>query len=264
LDPDEQLRSRKRRVEVLATLAESFLATGPRDLAGGDRQQIVVHVDAETFRRRSAGRCEIEHGPSIAAETARRLACDASVVRIVEDERGEPLDVGRKTRTIPPAIRRALNSRDKGCRFPGCSFRRYVDGHHVRHWADGGETKLSNLVTLCRFHHRLVHEGQVEIQALDDGAFRFVRPNGQSFDGPTPPNADVHAIVVAHEYDGIRVTPDTAVTKWRGESLDLGFAIEALINASRSSASRRLRPKDSMARPAENRAVSRGHEPLDR
>ena len=160
-DTEDQHRARKRRVEALATMAESFLATGPRDLSGGDRQQIVVHVDAETLKHSHAGRCELEHGPSIAAETARRLSCDASIVRIVENEQGEPLDVGRKTRTIPPAIRRALNARDKGCRFPGCSFKRYIDGHHVKHWAHGGETKLSNLVTLCRFHHRLVHEGQV-------------------------------------------------------------------------------------------------------
>ena len=116
--------------------------------------------------------------PSIASETARRLACDCSVVRIVEDAKGEPLDVGSRTRTIPPGIRRALQARDKGCRFPGCTFKRYVDGHHVKHWANGGETQLSNLVTLCRFHHRLVHEGQVVVQTLDDGAFRFVRPDG--------------------------------------------------------------------------------------
>ena len=102
-------------------MAESFLASGPQELSGGDRQQIVVHVDSETLKHSHAGRCELEHGPSIAAETARRLSCDASVVRIVENEKGEPLDVGRKTRTIPPAIRRALNARDKGCRFPGCS-----------------------------------------------------------------------------------------------------------------------------------------------
>ena len=114
-------RSRKRRVEALAMIAESFLASGPQELSGGDRQQIVVHVDAETLKHSHAGRCELEHGPSIAAETARRLSCDASVIRIIENEQGEPLDVGRKTRTIPPAIRRALNARDKGCRFPGCS-----------------------------------------------------------------------------------------------------------------------------------------------
>src|SRR5687768_7194588 len=226
---DDRHHLRKRRVEALATLAESFLATGPRDLSGGDRNQIVVHVDAETLTHRHAGRCEFERGPSITSETARRLACDASVVRIVEDAQGEPLDVGRKTRTIPPAIRRALNSRDKGCRFPGCSFKRYVDGHHVKHWAEGGDTKLSNLVTLCRFHHRLVHEGQVVVQTLDDGAFRFTRPDGESFESPSPPTADWHELVAMNEDADIRVTPKTAITRWTGESLDLGLAVQHLI-----------------------------------
>ena len=226
---DDQHRSRKRRVEALAALAESFLATGPRDLSGADRQQIVVHVDAETFQHRCAGRCELEHGPSIAAETARRLSCDASVVRIVENGKGEPLNVGRKTRTIPPAVRRALNSRDRGCRFPGCTFKRYIDGHHVKHWVDGGETKLSNLVTLCRFHHRLVHEGQVVIQTLDDGAFRFVRPNGESFTSPVPATTNWEKLVDAHEAGGIRVTPMTTVTGWTGETLDYELAVSWLM-----------------------------------
>ena len=233
-EQDDPHRSRKRRVEALATLAESFLASGPRDLSGGDRQQIVVHVDAETLQHRHAGRCELEHGPSIAAETARRLGCDASVVRILENGKGEPLDVGRKTRTIPPAIRRALNARDQGCRFPGCSFKRYVDGHHVRHWADGGETRLGNLVTLCRFHHRLVHEGQVVVQTLDDGAFRFVKPGGESFDSPSPALTDWNEIVVAHECADIHIKPVTAVTAWRGEALDLELAVTTLMQRHRS------------------------------
>ncbi len=228
-DGEDLHRSRKRRVEALATLAESFLATGPKDLSGADRHQIVVHVDAETFRDRSAGRCELEQGPSIAAETARRLACDSTVVRIVDDAKGEPLDVGRKTRTIPPPIRRALRARDHGCRFPGCCFKRYVDGHHVRHWADGGETKLGNLVTLCRFHHRLVHEGQIEIRTLDDGAYRFVKPNGQAFDSPVPPAADWAELVATHASADIRITPATAITRWAGEAVDLGLAVECLM-----------------------------------
>jgi hypothetical protein len=228
-DTEELHRSRKRRVEALATLAESFLATGPRDLSGSDRQQVVVHVDAETLKHAHAGRCELEHGPAIAAETARRLACDGSVVRIVEDAKGEPLDVGRRTRTIPPGIRRALQARDKGCRFPGCTFKRYVDGHHVKHWVNGGETKLSNLVTLCRFHHRLVHEGQVVVQTLDDGAFRFVKPSGESFDSPAPSTGDIAVLVAAHDADDIRVTASTAVTRWTGEALDLGLALECLL-----------------------------------
>ena len=222
---EDRLRCRQRRVEAFARIAESFLASGPQELSGGDRQQIVVHVDARTLKHGHAGRCELEHGPSLAAESARRLACDASLIAIIENEQGEPLDVGRKTRTIPPAIRRALNSRDRGCRFPGCPFVRYVDGHHVRHWAQGGETKLSNLVTLCRFHHRLVHEGQVVVQILDDGAFRFVKPNGQGFDSPlpgatdwTPPSA---------------ITPQTAITRWTGEALDYDLAIGWLMHNDR-------------------------------
>ena len=77
-----------------------------------------MHVDAETLQEGVAGRCELEEGPSLAVETARRLACEASVVSIVENAQGEPLNIGRKSRTIPPAIRRALNARDRGCRFP--------------------------------------------------------------------------------------------------------------------------------------------------
>jgi hypothetical protein len=229
---DEKHHGRKRRVEALALIAERFLATGPQDLSGGDRQQIVVHVDAQTLKHGHAGRCELEHGPSVAAESARRLACDASLVAIIENEQGEPLNVGRKTRTIPPAIRRALNSRDRGCRFPGCTFTRYVDGHHVKHWAHGGDTKLANLVTLCRFHHRLVHEGRVVVQTLDDGAFRFVRPDGKSFDSPVPHAADWTELVALQEVEQIRITPQTAVTGWTGEALDYELAVGLLMQGS--------------------------------
>ena len=169
----------QRRADALGLFAETWLSHGYQALGGGERQQIVVHVDSETLRDATPGRCEIESGPSLAAQTARRLSCDASLITIVEDESGQPLDVGRKTRSIPPAIRRALRSRDAGCRFPGCTHTRFLDGHHIRHWADGGETKLSNLVMLCRFHHRQVHEGRVDVRMLDDGALRFTGTRGQ-------------------------------------------------------------------------------------
>ena len=170
-----------RRADALGVLAESFLKHGAEALNGGERQQIVVHVDYATLRQHASGRCELDEGPAIPVETARRLGCDASVVTIVEDGDGEPLDVGRRTRSIPPALRRALNARDRGCRFPGCTHTRYVDGHHIHHWADGGETKLANLVSLCRFHHRQVHEGGLVVERLDDGAWRFVKPSGEAF-----------------------------------------------------------------------------------
>ena len=226
-----------RRADGLALIAESYLKHGAEALKGGERQQIVVHVDAETLRDGVAGRCELEGGPSMSAEAARRLACDASIVVIVEDANGQPLDVGRKTRSIPPAMRRALLSRDRGCRFPGCSNTRYVDGHHIHHWARGGETKLANLVSLCRFHHRQVHEGRVGVQILDDGALRFVRPDGGCFEtlvpGHSAPLADWTHLIVAHHELGISIDQDTASTRWRGEAIDYGLAVDVLLSRRR-------------------------------
>jgi hypothetical protein len=226
-----------RRADALGRIAESFLQHGSEALNSGDRQQIIVHVDADTLRDGCAGRCELEDGPSLAVETVRRLACDASVVTVVENDQGEPLSVGRKTRSIPPAIRRALNSRDRGCRFPGCANTRYVDAHHIHHWAQGGETKLSNLVQLCRFHHRQVHEGRVVIQYLDDGALRFLRPDGQSFDSIAPehtrPLADWLQLPAVHCEQGIHIDEKTAATRWRGEKMDYGLAIEVLLQHAR-------------------------------
>jgi len=128
-----------------------------------ERYQVVLHVEAATLEHDGEpGRSELEDGTRVSAETSRRLSCDASVIRLSKEKshgvrEAKVLDVGRKTRTIPPALRRALEARDRGCRFPGCGLR-FTDAHHVTHWADGGATKLDNLVLLCRFHHRLVHE----------------------------------------------------------------------------------------------------------
>ena len=255
-----------RRADALGLLAESFLAHGAAPLNGGERQQIVVHVDQAVLRRHAAGRCEIEEGPSIAAETARRLGCDASIITIVENEDGEPLDVGRRTRSIPAALRRAMTARDRGCRFPGCTHTRYVDGHHAHHWADGGETKLSNLVSLCRFHHRQVHEGQIVVQRLDDGAWRFVRPDGQGLvstaHGHTQPfgldpaadpvrrsgpelftvhraGCDGTELAAAHFAQGLAIDPGTAATRWRGERMDHSYAIGMLMQRTERTATLR-------------------------
>ena len=161
-------------------------------------------------------------------QTARRLACDASLVQIVEDAFGRTLDVGRKTRSIPPAIRRALQSRDRACRVPGCTHTRYLDGHHIQHWADGGATRLSNLVLLCRFHHRQVHEGRIDVRVLDDGVLRFVDAQGRAIEVATPVRGHPEQIVVAHAEAGLGIDPGTAVTRWAGERMDLGLVIEGL------------------------------------
>src|SRR5439155_12129187 len=160
--------------EAVSALADLALAQPGGSRCGGERYQVVVHVDQAALEHDAAPGCKLEEGPAIAYETVRRLACDASVVRIAE-RRGKPLSIGRKTRTIPPALRRALNARDRGCRFPGCDNRRFVDAHHVRHWAKGGETALRNLVSLCRRHHRLVHEGGYSV----DERMRFYDPHGR-------------------------------------------------------------------------------------
>ena len=211
-----------RRADALALIAESFLAHGAMEVRGTDCHQIVVHVAEETLRDRKAVCCEFEDGPSMAAETARRFACDASVVHLTENEDGEPLNVGRKTRTISAPLRRVLNARDKGCRFPGCANKRYIDAHHVVHWANGGETKPSNLVSLCRFHHRAVHEGGFRIEMLDDGALRFVKPDGEAVDNVAPGYTQPPG-------DWTKMPEGKTNNRWRGEKMDLDLAIEVLM-----------------------------------
>jgi hypothetical protein len=218
----------QRRADALGCFAETWLSHGYRSL-GGDSHQIVVHVDSETLTHDSPGRCEIEGGPSLAAATARRLSCDASVVTLIEDASGQPLDVGRKMRSIPPAIRRALRARDAGCRFPGCTHTHYLDGHHIRHWAQGGETKLSNLVMLCRFHHRQVHEGRIDVRRLDDGALRFVGRHGERLEDAVRMGGDADAIADQHRMRGIDIDPATAMTRWCGERLDYHMAVGGLL-----------------------------------
>ena len=174
-----------RRADALAILAERFLSDPPEAEEGlntADRFQITVHASAEALLEHGIVAADdppqIEDGAVLATETLRRLACDSAIVRILETGDGEPLDIGRKTRVIPPSMRRALKRRDRGCRFPNCTNTRFVDGHHITHWADGGATRLDNLVLLCRHHHRLLHEGMYYV--VKDGAhFIFCRGDGE-------------------------------------------------------------------------------------
>ncbi len=137
-----------------------------------DHYQVVIHVD-DTALRGGIGRSELP------IDTVKRLTCDGSIVTIVEDERGTPLDVGRKQRTVSTPLKRALWSRDRHCTFPGCRNRRYIDAHHVRHWAEGGATTVGNLTLLCSYHHRLVHEGGFAMRRDGNDENYFVRPDGR-------------------------------------------------------------------------------------
>ena len=176
----------------------------------------------------------IEQGDGllVAAEVARRIACDAGLVVLRRTADGEVFDVGRRTRTIPTALRRALEVRDHDqCRFPGCESR-YCDAHHIVHWADGGATALGNLALLCRFHHRAVHEEGFHVVAGADGQLQFLRPDGELLPVmPAPPRwegAPLAPTLARLAAAGITIGPHTATPEWYGEPLDVAAALDVL------------------------------------
>ncbi|MFQ5747682.1 MAG: DUF222 domain-containing protein [Gemmatimonadota bacterium] len=238
--------SARRRADALGLVAERALAAGfgatpegkaeterhddartesdgrlPISGTRAERYQVLLHVEAATLAADGEpGLSELADGTRVSAETSRRLTCDAALVPVGHGPDGSVLGVGRRTRTISPALRRALEVRDRGCRFPGCGLR-FTDAHHVRHWADGGETTLQNLLLLCTHHHRLVHEEgwQVEWWGRDRPA--FVDPRGQvHYSGKRPPTPEVSLEPVAALIDGNRrlgIEPDglTAGARWK-------------------------------------------------
>ena len=251
----------QRQADAMGVIAECALAGGLDRGTAGDRYQVVVHVDADalveepdvpagtpaavhtTPRRPAAGQemcapsapsqaaLDEAGGIHVSAETARRLVCDAATVKMRHGPDGEILDVGRRTRTISPALRRALASRDGQCRFPGCQNRR-CDAHHVRYWADGGATALDNLLLLCRRHHRMVHEEGFRVTLNAAGEVQFIRPDGRRLLAAPPAPAwtgSPLAPVTARLKQGdIAIGPNTATPAWRGERLDVGWAVGVL------------------------------------
>jgi hypothetical protein len=212
--------------EALVAVADAALSSDQGKRVGADRYQVLVHVDADALSDRSGGGCELADGPALAAETARRLACDAALVRLTERD-GETLSVGRKTRTVAPSLQRALRARDRGCRFPGCENHRFVDAHHVRHWAHGGETTLDNLVLLCRRHHRLVHEGGYSVERLSRDELRFRDPSGAPIpDTPRPPPGGLEYLL--HGNRPFAIDADT-YHSGAGDRMDLDLAVQALL-----------------------------------
>jgi 5-methylcytosine-specific restriction endonuclease McrA len=221
----------QQQADALVLLAETALHQEMDPGAPGERYQVVVHVDAAVLEDpEQEGQTALEGGIRISAEISRRLACDASRVVMRHDADGRVVEVGARTRTIPPALRRALHHRDRACRFPGCGGR-ILEGHHVQHWANGGPTTLSNLISLCRRHHRAVHEEGYRVVRHADGA-QFMRPDGRELpDVPPPavvPDDPVEAIRAENEARQIRIEPRTACARWTGERLDVGWAIDVL------------------------------------
>ena len=261
----------KVRADALALVAESALRAGLDPGSSGDRYQVVVHVNGEELRAQQSAtadsRTHVPAGTSstgvpagtrgarntdagetpaspgavngawlgnshvpVSAETARRIACDAGRVSMTHRD-GQILSVGRKTRTIPPPIRRALEFRDQGCRFPGCTSQ-HCDAHHIVHWADGGETKLSNLVLLCRRHHRLLHEGGFSVKMNEERAAQFLDKRGRPLEhSPAPPPVGSYPAreLIRHLEDaGILITGKESMPAWDGTPMDLPYVMECL------------------------------------
>jgi len=224
----EEVTPGQRRADALALLAESALEHGLDRGTSADRYQVVIHVEGPVDA--SVGQAVLEladGGIHVSAETSRRLSCDTAVVVMREGPDGSVLDVGRKTRTIPTAIRRALDARDRGCRFPGCTARR-CDAHHIEHWADGGATALDNLVLVCRRHHRLVHEGGWDIE-LTAGEATFIRPDGRPL-VPAPASSSGGELTVGSGASA------RSLRCWDGTRFNVGYAIDVLWSQYRESA----------------------------
>lgn len=259
----DKLTFPQRRADALVALSEQYLAslnnsTGASRKAA-ERCQLVLHVNSGDNSNPAATLDANLDGRWLMPDAARRLACDASLLMVTEDSAGNVLDIGRKTRVIPPAMSRALAIRDGGCcQFPGCCESRYTEGHHIKHWADGGETKLDNLVTLCKYHHRELHKGTFYLclkpelpTLLQSKPERFAdrlcfSKVDRYFDSPFNRSKDF--VIVAnpakftcacHRFSELEktlndelsepITAQTAVTKWAGEAMDLSMTIEGLM-----------------------------------
>ncbi len=228
----------QKRADALMLMAEKSVVHSEQDptsLTPPQRHQLVIHIEKNTLNQGVAHNCSVEHGPFLSPASARRLACDTALTTVLEDSDGNVLNVGRKTRSISPAMRRALTRRDCGCRFPGCTETRFVDAHHIHHWCDGGETRLDNLVLLCRRHHRLVHEQNFELLNHGSGDIEFRRPDRQVLPRALFPQfseqeAEIESLAIEREHQrmGVDIDERTAVTRWLGERIDYSLAVAAL------------------------------------
>ncbi len=253
--------------DALVAVAEAYLSGKVAAADNPDVYQVIVHVgtdaiaagdpsdaetpsaaddrsgvSAETPGPQGPGgpadpaRRHVEDGPAISASTARLLACTATLSWMLHDHDGTLLDVGRRRRRPTAALRRAARERDKcRCRFPGCESRR-VDLHHIQYWSNGGRTRLTNLISLCKYHHKLVHDRGYLIKPGSGGAFTFYRPDGAAVPASPalpPPDGTIEG---CHDAD---ITPGTIIPAWYGERLDLDHAIYVCLANTENRARRR-------------------------
>jgi len=175
LTGDDGRSSGQRQAEALADVCGYVLDHGDVPECGGQRPHVNVLIRLDDLENRARAGC-LDFGGPVAPESLRLLCCDAAVVPIVMNGRDQPLDVGRATRTIPDGLRRAVAARDRGCAHPGCDRpMSWAEVHHIREWEFGGETRLDNLVALCRVHHRQIHSTDWTVR-IRDGLPEFIPP----------------------------------------------------------------------------------------
>ena len=223
---EPRMSESSRRVDAIIELAEAALRGEHVHRAP---VELMMAVSREALAANSNGvLARFDDGTAVGMHTARRLACDAGVVEVHEHTHRQPLSIGRKSRTISTAIARALRHRDGGCcRFPGCGNRRFVEGHHIVHWADGGETSLANLITLCSRHHGFVHEHGYRIDLTNGSAEpRFFDDRGREVKHvPAAPRSrdDLPA-----SNDNFAITEACNLPRWDGDVVDFAACIDGL------------------------------------
>jgi hypothetical protein len=239
---DPEADTSARYADALVAVADTALGAMDNS-SGADRYQVVVHVSDDVLR---PGLCEVEPGAEIAPETARRIACDAALVEMIERD-GMPPVPGRKSRIVPTRLRRALTARDRSCRWPGCTSRGHYDAHHIVFWGDGGPTVLDNLVLLCRFHHRAVHEDGFSIVA-SGSEFKFFSPGGWEIPAvpqSPPPNGDIGTAVSAL---GVDVDPERILPAQLVGEADIDLCVHCLLEDD-ARAARDAAPSEARASP---------------
>ncbi len=232
--PIEAPTTSQLRADALGLVAEVALNRGLDRGERGEAYQVVIHVEEQVLKDPGKeGLCELEHGPAIAAETCRRLACDASTILVTHSSDGDIIHLGRKTRKISRPLWRALLNRDKSCQFPGCHCRRHLKAHHIKHWANGGKTDPENLVLLCRAHHWAVHEGGFRIQGKRPGELVFIRPDGRVLPITPPfnrlPEDAVQKLMLRNGDQDI--STDTNACNWDGLAMDYDMAVMGLMSS---------------------------------
>lgn len=215
--------------DALVEVAHNALVGLDVDTPSSRVPEVSVHVDVRSLIYGSGDRCEVADGPVLASETARRLTCDAAVQAIFEAD-GKVLDYGRRRRTVTPRLKRALEQRDKTCRWPGCDRKRFAEAHHIQHWAHLGETNPKDLILLCFHHHRLVHEGGYKVIGNPEGVVTFLRPDGRPIPhSPMKGDGDHQMLIDLHQKQQMKIDSETCTTLWDGYQPDIAACVDALL-----------------------------------